>query len=49
MTNCEKCSQDYEETEMVLVQEEKIRFMCRECYQLTKKNEKKVKPLPIKP
>lgn len=49
MTTCEKCSVDFEETEMVLVQKDQTLFMCKECHQIYKKTVTKVKPTPIKP
>jgi len=49
MTTCEKCSVDFEETEMVLVQEDQIKFICKECHQIYMQTNTKVKPTPIKP
>jgi uncharacterized Zn finger protein len=49
MTECDKCSLDFEETDMVIVQEKQLMFVCKECYQLYIKNITKVKPTSIKP
>tara|TARA_B100000214_G_scaffold366415_1_gene335326 strand:- start:2206 stop:2367 length:162 start_codon:yes stop_codon:yes gene_type:complete len=49
MTECEKCKRMFEETEMHLVQEEKIHFFCNTCKDLNLKNKTQVIPQPIKP
>ena len=49
MTECEKCKRSFEETEMHLIQEDKIKFLCNTCKDLNLKNKTQVIPQPIKP
>ena len=49
MTECEKCKRSFEETEMHLIQEDKIKFLCNTCKDLNFKNKTQVIPQPIKP
>lgn len=49
MTECEKCKRSFEETDMYLIQEDKIKFLCDTCKDLNIKNKTQVIPQPIKP
>lgn len=49
MTECEKCKRSFEETDMYLIQEDDIKFLCKTCKDLNIKNKTQVIPQPIKP
>ena len=48
MTECQNCKNRYEETEMNLIQEDSIIFLCNICKEKKLKEKNKLKPRPFK-